>query len=266
MIHLIAMFFQPDRNITPYLVYTENAPIWHQIVSALRLSLYRVLSLLIGVMPGILAFFVSLGVFALIGKLIAVIVRAMLNAYGFDARVARTGAGIDWTPTNSPTALAERFTFWVFVLLGLLIGVSAFDTSYATGAVLSFSLLPYVAHGVGAILILIIGTLVARFLSRSVLIGAVNAQLQYARFLALGVKWLVLVLAAAMALEHLDVGVQIVELAFSILFGGIVLTLALAVGLGSRHLVSRSLESHAEKPPAPPAPPAPQPVESIRHF
>jgi hypothetical protein len=266
MIHLIAVLFQPDRNNAPYLVYTENAPIWHQIVSALRLSLYRVLSLLIAVMPGILAFFVSLGIFSLIGKFFAVIVRWVLTACHFDRRVARTGAGIDWSPANSPTSLAARFTFWVFVLLGLLIGVSAFDTSYATGAVLSFSLLPYVAHGVGAILILIIGTLIARFLSRSVLIGAVNAQLQYARFLALGVKWLVMVLAAAMALEHLDVGVQIVELAFSILFGGIVLTLALAVGLGSRHLVSRSLETHVEKPPAPPAPPAPQPVETIRHF
>lgn len=266
MIHLAAIFFQSDRNITPYLVYTENAPIWHQIVSALRLSLYRVLSLLIGVLPGILAFFVSVGIFTLIGKLISVVVRWVLNASHFDTRVARTGAGIDWSPANSPTALAERFTFGIFVLLGLLIGVSAFDTSYATGAVLSFSLLPYVAHGVGAILILIIGTLVARFLSRSVLIGAVNAQLQYARFLALGIKWLVLVLAAAMALEHLDVGVQIVELAFSILFGGIVLTLALAVGLGSRQLVSRSLESHVEKPPAQPVPPAPQPVETIRHF
>ena len=32
------------------------------------------------------------------------------------------------------------------------------------------------------------------------------------------------------------------DLAFGILFGGIVLALALAVGLGSRDLVSRSLE------------------------
>jgi hypothetical protein len=60
------------------------------------------------------------------------------------------------------------------------------------------------------------------------------------------VKWLVLVLTAAMVLDHLEVGENIVELAFGILFGGIVLTLALAVGLGSRDLVSRSLESHVE--------------------
>jgi hypothetical protein len=101
-----------------------------------------------------------------------------------------------------------------------------------------------------------------------VLIGAVNAQLQYARFLSLGVKWLVLVLTAAMVLDHLQVGGNIVELAFGILFGGIVLTLSLAVGLGSRDLVSRSLESHvdkvSERASAPPEV-VPAPVEQIRH-
>ena len=60
-----------------------------------------------------------------------------------------------------------------------------------------------------------------------------------------GRKWLVHVLTAAMVLDHLEVGGNIVELAFGILSGGIVLTLALAVGLGSRDLVSRS-ESRVE--------------------
>jgi hypothetical protein len=67
-------------------------------------------------------------------------------------------------------------------------------------------------------------------------------NVQYARLLSVGVKWLVLVLTAAMALEHLGIGGKIVDLAFGILFGGIVLALALAVGLGSKDLVSRSLD------------------------
>ena len=160
-------------------------------------------------------------------------------------RLARK-SGTDWTPSSSPTELVARFSFWACVLLGLIIGVSAFDTSYATGTPLPISLLPYLTHAVGAALLLVAGILIARFLARSVLISAVNAQLQYARVLSLGVKWLVLVLTAAMVLDHLEVGGNIVELAFGILFGGIVLTLALAVGLGSRDLVSRSLESHVE--------------------
>ena len=42
---------------------------------------------------------------------------------------------------------------------GIVIGVSAFDASYATAASLPISLLPYLTHAVGAILLLIAGTL-----------------------------------------------------------------------------------------------------------
>jgi hypothetical protein len=227
-------------------IYAEDVSIWHHMSDALHQSLYRVLTLLIAVLPGILAFFVALAVFTLCGMLISWIVRRSLIWAKFDLRLARKG-GDSWAPTNSPTEIAARASFWACVLMGLIIGVSAFDTSYATGTALPISLLPYVTHAVGAVFLLIAGVVIARFLARSVLISAVNAQLQYARFLSLGVKWLVLVFTAAMVLDHLEVGGNVVELAFGILFGGIVLTLALAVGLGSRDLVSRSLESHVER-------------------
>ena len=249
--------------------YPDDASILHHMSDALHQSMYRVVSLLIAILPGILAFFVALGIFALIGMALSAVLRRVLAAAKFDERIARARGDVAWTPASSPAALAGRVLFWGCVLLGFIVGVSAFDASYATGADLPISLLPYMTHAVGAILLLIAGTLIARFLARSVLIGAVNAQLQYARFLSLGVKWLVLVLTAAMVLDHLQIGGNIVELAFGILFGGIVLTLALAVGLGSRELVSRSLESHVDRtgergfmPPNPP----PGPGETIRHF
>jgi hypothetical protein len=90
-----------------------------------------------------------------------------------------------------------------------------------------------------------------------------------------GVKWLVLVLTAAMVLDHLEIGGTVVDLAFGILFGGIVLTLSLAIGLGSRDLVSRSIEKTAERAPdaTPPASPPggepgrpPTPIDALRHF
>ena len=130
---------------------------------------------------------------------------------------------------------------------------------------MSAFLLPYLTHSVGAIILLLVGNIVARFLARSVLIGAVNAKLAYARFLSLGVKWMVLVLTAAMVLDHLGVGGNIVELAFGILFGGIVLTLSLAVGLGSKEIVTRSLERNEKLPPRPMDIPV-KPSEQLRHF
>ena len=80
------------------------------------------------------------------------------------------------------------------------------------------------------------------------MIGAVNLNLQYGRLLSLGVKWLVVVLSVAMALEHLRIAPGIVELAFGILFGGIVLTLVLAIGLNSRELVTKSFDRDAREP------------------
>jgi hypothetical protein len=101
--------------------------------------------------------------------------------------------------------------------------------------------------GLAALIVLFVGNVLARFLGRSVLIGAVNLNLQYTRFLSVGVKWIVIVLAFAMALEHLRIAPGIVELAFGILFGGIVLTLALAVGLNSKDLIAKSVECDVQK-------------------
>lgn len=241
-------------------VYTQPYPapanpvihqnLWHHMTEALHASLYRVASLLISVLPGILAFLVALALLAGLGILLSWIIRRILIAAKFDERMTRNDAATmaDWSPGHSPTRLVGRLVFWACVILGLMIGISAFDASYETGSVLSFTLLPYLTRSVGAILLLLGGNLVARYLARTVLIGAVNNQLQYARFLSMGVKWLVLVLTVAMALDHLQIGGGIVELAFGILFGGIVLTLSLAIGLGSRELVTRSLERTSERP------------------
>jgi hypothetical protein len=128
---------------------------------------------------------------------------------------------------------------------GVASGLAAFDAEWTS--LLARSVFAYIPNLIGAALVLLFGTIVARFIARGVLIGAVNLNLHYARLLSIGVKWLVIVLAVAMALEHLRIAPGIVELAFGILFGGIVFALALAVGLGSKDLVSKSLERDAHK-------------------
>lgn len=259
----------------PYPGYTAGSEagtgVFHHISIALQQSVERVLSLLVVVLPGLLALLVVLVVFTALGMLLSYLLRRILTSLKFDERMNKNqAAGLaDWSPAHSPTALAGRITFWGCTLLGLLIGISTADAAYAPGSLLTTSLLPYLTHVVGAILILLAGNVIARFLARTVLIGAVNNQLQYARFLSMGVKWLVLVLTAAMALDHLQIGGNIIELAFGILFGGIVLTLALAMGLGSRELVSRSLERSADRVEPTPLTPAQPPRDSgerLRHF
>jgi uncharacterized membrane protein len=174
-------------------------------------------------------------------------VRPLLSSMHFDERMARWGfpSVAEWSPKQSPALLVSRAIAVLVILTGFLIGIASVDADWTSQ--LARSVVAYIPNLLGAALVLLVGSVVARFLARSVLIGAVNLNLHYARLLSLGVKWMVVVLTVAMALEHLRIAPGIVKLAFGILFGGIVITLALAVGLGSKDLVTKSLERDAQK-------------------
>jgi flagellar motor component MotA len=67
----------------------------------------------------------------------------------------------------------------------------------------------------------------------------------YARLLAEAIRLLAIVLILAMALEQLQVAPVIVVSAFSIIFGGIVLALAIAFGVGGIEAAKRIIEKEA---------------------
>lgn len=231
---------------------------WEQIQHALGESTTQVLSRIVGLIPGLVALILSLFIAAVAAWVLTKVLRRALMSVQFDDRMRRWGGAppAEWSPTTSPTALVVRTAAWTVVFIGFVVGVSAFDRTLTSALVLR--LFKYLPNVLAALVVLAVGSVVARFLARSVLIGAVNMNLHYARLLSAGARWMVMVVAVAMALEHLAVGGSIIRLAFGILFGGIVFALALAVGLGSKEMVSRSLERETTRGPAP--------EESMRHL
>jgi hypothetical protein len=220
---------------------------WIQIQQALNKSTGRVITEIANLLPGIAALIVALLVAGILAWIVAFLLRRSLRRIHFDDRMATWGFhGVaEWSPSTTATTLITRSVTWVILLIGFLIGISAFDVTLTSQFV--ERLFTYLPHVFAALILIVVGNFVARFLSRSVLIGAVNMNLQYARLLSAGVKWMVLVVTLAMALDHLAIGGRIVYLAFAILFGGIVLALSLAVGLGSKDIISRSLEREASR-------------------
>jgi len=218
---------------------------WYQAKLALYESATRFLTGLARLLPGIVALVAALLTSVFLAWIIAKIVRWILSGLHFDEKLTHWGFAslADLSPLNSPARLVSRTVAGLVIIAGGLIGLAAVDVESTTLLVRSF--FGYMPNILAAILVLFIGTVVARFVARSVLIGAVNMNFQYARLLSNGVKWLVIVLTVAMALEHLRVGPVIVQLAFGILFGGIVLALALSVGLNSKELVTKSLDHEA---------------------
>jgi hypothetical protein len=212
-----------------------------QFDQALRLASARIVGSVANFLPGALVFLALLIVALIVAFVLRYTVRRALAGLDFDRRSELAGFRLgELTPSRSASALVASVVFWTILVLGLLLGLTALDA--ALPSQFAVSVLQYVPHVVAGFAILVVGGLVARYLARATLIGAVNMGLRSARLLSLGVKWLVLIVAAGMALDHIGIGRTVMLLAFSILFGGVVLAVALAVGLGARDTVSRALE------------------------
>ena len=142
--------------------------------------------------------------------------------------------------TYSPANLLSRFFYWIIVLITLILGINALELAATQNFIAQF--FNYLPHLFAAILILVIGYLIAIFLGQATLIGAVNAQMESAKLLSRFVRWFIIILALTMALYQLGIAETVIIAAFSIIFGGIVLALAIAFGWGGRDLAKDFLE------------------------
>lgn len=143
---------------------------------------------------------------------------------------------------SSLATLVGRVVQWTIIGAALIPALYSLDARVASDLV-GRSLL-YLPHLVVAMVLLWIGFVLSRFLSRGVLIAAVNARMRAAKLLAGATRSAVMLVAIAVAFEHIGIGRATILTAFAILFGGVTLAAALAVGLGSQDIVRRWLDEH----------------------
>jgi len=80
------------------------------------------------------------------------------------------------------------------------------------------------------------------FFGRAALIASVNAGIKISGLIGRFVKFTVFILSGTMALEQLGIARGTIIISFAIIFGGIVLALAIAFGLGGRDIAKEYLE------------------------
>lgn len=194
-------------------------------------------------MPNVLTMLTLLLVGLAIGLVARAFVVRLLRAFRFNARCERWGVQQALARAaifRDPDRLAGSLVFWGIFLLFAMMGIDALALPGMYGATsLVVQLIPNV---LAAILMLVVGWLLANFLGNAVLIGSVNARIAEARLLARGIRWAVLAFTLAAVLTQLGIGREMVMIAFGLTFGGVVLTFALAFGLGARNLARDVLE------------------------
>ncbi len=226
---------------------------WNDVGRVLSEAFSRLSAVLVADLPALVAMLLVLAGALVLGVVVRAVLQRGLRQMGFDRRAREWGmtTGRSLAPHHEPSWLVARGAYWFVVVAGVAVSLDVLGAS--TTSALGLTILNFLPRLLVAILIFLVGMGAARFLERSVLIGAVNRQIQQARYLAMAVKWVVFVLAAAMALEHVGVAGTLATLAFGIVLGGIMLAVALAVGLGARDAVAKALERRLPQDAAPPA-------------
>lgn len=178
----------------------------------------------------------------LIAYLLKVIARSILQLIKFDRLSENAGASqlLAKAALPSPTDLLSRFVFWVAWVGFVLLGISALGIFGLQEHISHFFL--FLPRLFAALCIVFFGLLAASFFSRAALLAAVNADLPSPRKLSLTVRTLIIVFVLSMALEELGVAQQTMLVAFGIVFGGLVLGLAIAFGNGGKELARGFLE------------------------
>ena len=195
------------------------------------------------VMPSVLAMLTLVALGAALGWVGGALVGRLARAVDLDRRSRTwglTGALARAGVSKAPSLLLRLSVIWSVFVVFATMGIDALAIPGAPGA--TRTLMHLLPRTLSALLILVVGWLAANFLGQGVLIAAVNAGLPEARVLARAARWLVLLFAFATALTEIGIGRDMVLVAFGILFGGLVLALAVAFGLGGRHLARHILE------------------------
>jgi len=186
----------------------------------------------------------------LIAWLLSYVLTHLLRWVQFDILAERVGIGgvLKKLALPTPSRVVASLVFWLiwaaFVLSGLgALGLTGMDSLTADFV----TLLPRLAV---ALIILIVGLLAAKFAWRAALLAAVNANMRSARLVSGALRWLIIALSVAMALEQIGVAKTIMQTAFAIAFGAIMLGAAIAIGIGAGPVARRYFERQFPDPPA----------------
>lgn len=134
-----------------------------------------------------------------------------------------------------PSLVLSKIVYWIFIVLFLSFGLNFIGISqFSEYASRISTTLPYI---IVSLVIVIIGIILSNFISRVIFMTCENANIKYGDFIAKGVRIFLIVITFGIVFEYIGIGNMIITISFLIIFGGIIMTLSLALGIGLSNVV-----------------------------
>lgn len=215
---------------------------WEQITITLE-SLRAFWTELGRVLPRLAVSLLALTLGWIIAKGVRKGVIKLLKLLRVDVAAERTGVddfllqgGVKYTIVTIVGSLVYWFIMFA-VMLAVLnsMGLQAADELFNR-------IISYIPNVVLAVLVLMFGTLFARFVRGMTFTYLNNIGIAGADFVSHVAQWALIVFVISAALEQLALGGQLLASAFEIAFGALCLALALAFGLGGKEWAAHILK------------------------
>ena len=207
----------------------------------IKQSLQNGLDNLIGFIPNLIGFLLLLLVGFIVAKVVAGLVRTLLQKVGLDQHLHESDANkyVERVlPGASPSNGIARVVFWLVFAFFLFAAIGALKIP----AVTTFmnQVLAYLPNVIVAIAIFVVAALVSAAVASA--LTRTMGDTPTGKIVASIVPALVMVIALFMILNQLKIAEEIVNIAFAATMGALALGLALAFGLGGRDVARRLLE------------------------
>lgn len=214
----------------------------HDQLDVFVLSLNQFWVQLVQFIPKLLAVTVIIFFGWVVAKLSRLAVKRILELSHFDNFAKKSGFETFINSGNlnvSLSGIISQVVYWLVIILFFTTGASTLGLSEV--AILLQQLSGYLPRIILAILVMIFGTLLARFINRLVFAWLHSTKFPAALTVSTSAEYGIQILAIFIALEQLGVGTQLIHSLFVIVFGAVFLALALAFGLGGKEWAAKTI-------------------------
>lgn len=210
-------------------------------LDSIRLSITAALTNLLSFIPALIGAIVVLVIGWLIAGMVGRLVTTLLEKIGFESAAQRTGISGFVSRTGVRDARASRVVGelikWFIRLIFLEAAAEAVHLTAVTQVLNSIVL--FIPNLIVAVLVLMLGTLIARFVGDLVRGSASQMGFANPNLLATVTRFAIIAFALIVAVSQIGVAATIVNTLFMAVVGAVALAVGLAFGLGGRDTAAR---------------------------
>jgi small-conductance mechanosensitive channel len=198
--------------------------------------------------PQLIAALVLLLLGWMLAKLARTGVMRLLTLLKFDKATEKSGLEAFMKHADldlSVGKLLGNLVYWLIILVMIVTVANSLGLSMV--AELFNKVVLYIPNVIVAILVLVFGTILARFINRLVFAWLNNMEFEGALTVSTFSEYAMLVFVFFMAMEQLQIANELLTAAFIISFGAIGLAFAIAFGLGARDWAAKVVEKLMEE-------------------